>query len=121
MKATHGQEYGGVAPQFDGKLLLKCRAQVVRRGQRLNNSALWLPALSRRSRRPATFRPSFVELDKFCFGAPDAIRGAVMVPSHHFSLVPPGELKKPPPPDGGFFLADGRREPVCNDPVTGLD
>ena len=26
-----------------------------------------------------------------------------MVPSHHFSLVPPRELKRDPPPSGGFF------------------
>ena len=71
------------------------------------NRALWLPALSRRSRRPATFRPSFVELDQFCFDAPDAIRGAVMVPSHHFSLVPPRELKEAPhPPSGASFFVE---------------
>ena len=36
-----------------------------------------------------------------------------MVPSHHFSLVPPRELKEAPhPPSGGFFFLSNSKRAI---------
>ena len=101
-------------------------ARVSHRGQRTNQPAATpslATLLSSYARRGLRLRHSGLHiLSQINFALTHQMLsecGDGTLPS--LSLVPPRELKEAPAPRWGLLFADGRREPVCNDPVTGLD